>query len=411
MERDYTTIDIRWNVHFSVNGERLSEMLGINLPHNYTTKIRYWSHDRTVPEFTDPFNPYFTSTVMKDFSMPVPRERPCQFGKAFYDMESAVQQIYIGVGNTSYTDNIVPYYLAYELCHSCNLPCDHYKCTDQCQPELDDGYLILTAHLTNLTLDPGELETEEQIFSRFSDYEGESYNDSAYIANRFHVLIKATNDAGLEKVSVSPGVQIDITPPVLVDIEATDPEYDPLVPTEYQWSNSSLAGWWDFEDKESPVFEYNVGIGTLPNTTDVVESHSVGGQTSIVFDDLEGIIQLGKKYFITVEAINAAGLSSFASTAGVTVYVIPPDVSNSTSEPLFCDLWPDTMQRIDVQSVFVTDYQDKIGLTFSGTLEENVYKLGKWMLLQIHKEFKCENHRKRYPSVIRNINQNHLFTD
>ena len=360
-------------------------MLGINLPHNYTTKIRYWSHDQTIPEFTDPFNPYFTSTVMRDFSIPVPRERPCQFGKAFYDMESAVQQIYIGVGNTSYSDNIVPYYLAYELCHSCNLPCDHYKCSDQCQPELDDGYLILKAHLTNLTLDPGELETEEQIFSmfdldealKFSDYETD-LNDTAYMSNRYHILVKAVSEAGLETLSVSPGVQIDITPPILIDIAAVDPEYDPIISTEYQWSNSSLAAWWDFEDKESPMYEYKVAIGTAPNSTDVMLFSSIGTQTTITINNLEGLLKEGSKYYINVEAINAAGLSTFASTGGVYIHTSVPDVSNTTSEPLHTVKWPGDDPE---NAVYITELQDQIGITFDGLLDESVNKLGQWYLI------------------------------
>ena len=67
--------------------------------------------------------------------------------------------------------------------------------------------------------------------------------------------MKTINEAGLESISSSPGVKIDITPPVLDSIEATDPDYDPVIPTAFQMSNRLLAAWWLFEDNGEFVTE------------------------------------------------------------------------------------------------------------------------------------------------------------
>lgn len=210
-----TEMDGLWNVYFSINDTQLVELNGVKLPLNYTIKMRHWTHNKYIPELTDPFNPFHTTSSIKEFTVPLPKTRPCQFGKAFYDMESGVEKIYIGVSNsTEMSDNVGPFHLAHELCHSCELPCDHYKCSEECDPSLDDGYQILTVQMANLTLEPGDAENEEEIFRNvddvagFSDNNVQVSNDTAFISNRYFVLVKVINEAGLERIVSSPGTGI-----------------------------------------------------------------------------------------------------------------------------------------------------------------------------------------------------------
>ena len=103
---------------------------------------------------------------------------------------------------------------------------------------------------------------------------------------------------------------------------------------------------------------------------------SVGTATTVAIQT-DKLLQVFQTYYLTVQAINAAGLCTFASTAGVTIYDNAPDVSNSTSDPLFSISWP-AVNGSDTPSykVYLTERQDVIGLMYSGDLEENVYKLG-----------------------------------
>ena len=71
-------------------------------------------------------------------------------------------------------------------------------------------------------------------------------------------------------------------------------------------------------DTESGVVDYQWGIGTSPNTTDIQPLVSVGVETSGINRDLLGVLKHNETYYVTVVAKNGAGLSASLTSDGVT---------------------------------------------------------------------------------------------
>ena len=369
MSRDLTEYDALWNVVVKFNDAVLCEFEGVNLPANYTIKARHWTYARDVPKAINPFEPPYTSSVIHNMSIPVPRTRPCHFGRQFTDLQSSVQQIYVGVGNdTDYTDNIAEYTPVYRLCHPCEQPCDRLKCDADCSYLTDDDVLILPIHITNLTLHPGDYDTQNYSFASSL---AESDQTLTYTAVRYNVLVKAVNSAGLETIAVSPGIKIDLTPPEVIKVQAVDPRYDPFYPASYQGYNDSLGAWWDVEDIESEIREYFVAIGTAPNLTDIQEFTSVGLDFEVIVTDLGHVLKNGHTYYMCVRAENHAGLVSSGCTDGITVLNEYPSVHNVSVSVLNAQLWTG-----GESSLWVTQQQDSFGIGVSGDVEDGTFIIG-----------------------------------
>jgi hypothetical protein len=117
--------------------------------------------------------------------------------------------------------------------------------------------------------------------------------------------------ADLETVDV-PG---DLTPPVLIRInDGTGADIDT------QKSVNVLAANWAFEDLESGIARYEWAIGTSSGAidtmgwTDVKESMTASHT---------GLYVSGKTYFVSVRATNGAGLSTIATSDGISVDASP----------------------------------------------------------------------------------------
>ena len=131
--------------------------------------------------------------------------------------------------------------------------------------------------------------------------------------------VKVVNEAGFVTVTSSPGIQIDPTPPEPVRLVVVDPEFHMILIATHQGHTDSLAAWWDFEEPESYITGYKVAVGTKPNGTEVLDWTDVGVEIELLIDDLN-LTNL-ETYFFTVEATNAAGLSSISYTDGITVRI------------------------------------------------------------------------------------------
>lgn len=80
------------------------------------------------------------------------------------------------------------------------------------------------------------------------------------------------------------------------------------------------ASWAPASDGQSGIADYQVRIGTAPGQGDLLDWTSTAGQTSFVRSDLD--LQAGQTYFITVRAINGAGLQGpSASSDGIVAAV------------------------------------------------------------------------------------------
>ena len=131
--------------------------------------------------------------------------------------------------------------------------------------------------------------------------------------------IKVVNEAGLETFASSPGVFLDPTPPVPKRIISLDPEFDMTMIATHQGHTDSLAARWEFDEPESHIMRYRVAVGKMPNGTEILDWLDVGLEQNMMLSDL-GLENLAT-YFFTVEATNAAGLSSVEHTEGITVSI------------------------------------------------------------------------------------------
>ena len=100
----------------------------------------------------------------------------------------------------------------------------------------------------------------------------------------------------------------DITPPVMSSV--TDDQYTT--------STTTLHASWSGTDAESGVTGFRCAVGTQPMMADVKPWTDAGTATSA---DIGGLsLAVGQKYYISVRAVNSAGLTSNPlSSAGVTV--------------------------------------------------------------------------------------------
>ena len=125
------------------------------------------------------------------------------------------------------------------------------------------------------------------------------------------------NEAGFTTYASSPGIQIDPTPPQLMQVVAVDPEFHMTLIATHQGHTDSLAAWWEFDEPESYVVSYKVAIGTQPNGTSIMDWLYLGLEEEFSLYGLE--LENWKTYYFTVEATNAAGLTSTGSSDGIMV--------------------------------------------------------------------------------------------
>ena len=119
----------------------------------------------------------------------------------------------------------------------------------------------------------------------------------------YKIVVKAINYAGLQSVVSSMPLTIDDTPPSYT-------EKDDDLPKRYFLSDPSLfhISWGAFEDRESPVESYEIGIGTQAFSDDIYTFTKTGLCTRNSFSDL--VITDNRPYYVTVKAYNMAGLVS-----------------------------------------------------------------------------------------------------
>ena len=146
-------------------------------------------------------------------------------------------------------------------------------------------------------------------------FEGGQYNVSAF----------CINNANLACLSSSVFI-VDNTPPVQSGPIVTGISCDGAL--HYQSDDKSIEGSWPpFTDAESGIQRYYVAIGSQPYQDDIVGFENVYLATRIKRTDLT--LSQGVVYYITVVAVNRAGLSTNISSLGLLIDKTPPLVDNA----------------------------------------------------------------------------------
>ena len=140
---------------------------------------------------------------------------------------------------------------------------------------------------------------------------------------RYVSQITCTNGDGFCSTSSSDGVIVDLTPPnsgLVHDGSSLSADID------YQSSTTFVeTAWTPFEDQESGIIEYRWGLGTTPDDIDAMEFTAVGRMTSGKADNV--LLAQGERYYVTVEAVNGARITSHGWSSGFVVDVSPPELT------------------------------------------------------------------------------------
>ena len=112
---------------------------------------------------------------------------------------------------------------------------------------------------------------------------------------------------------------IDTSPPVLVaPIQQFDVAFSTEEPTIFQGNNDTISASWVFQDPQSGIVDYLWAIGRYPYGDDVQEFVSVGTATRATNSSLVGLLETNTTYYVTVVAVNGAGLRANATSEGIT---------------------------------------------------------------------------------------------
>ena len=146
-----------------------------------------------------------------------------------------------------------------------------------------------------------------------------------FVGGQYNISAYCINNANLARLSSSVFI-VDNTPPVQSGPVVTGISCDGAL--HYQSDDKSIEGSWPpFTDAESGIQRYYVAIGSQPYKDDIVGFENVYLATRIKRTDLT--LSQGVVYYITVVAVNRAGLSTNISSLGLLIDKTPPLADNA----------------------------------------------------------------------------------
>ena len=146
-----------------------------------------------------------------------------------------------------------------------------------------------------------------------------------FVRGQYNISACCVNNANLASSSKSVFI-VDNTPPVQSGPVVTGISCDGAL--HYQSDDKSIEGSWPpFTDAESGIQRYYVAIGSQPYKDDIVGFENVYLATRIKRTDLT--LSQGVVYYITVVAVNRAGLSTNISSLGLLIDKTPPLADNA----------------------------------------------------------------------------------
>jgi hypothetical protein len=177
----------------------------------------------------------------------------CVHGAAFYDGESNIKELWVGVSDiTNNTDSISPMMPYKTFCNLCQPGCN-IGCEKACANKRFEDFEIIDLLIGNLSLIPATVDNSH------GESGGNQLNATTYYLN-----IKAVNFAGQETLVQSKGIMVDTTPPDLQYVRCVDPSNSMDEPTNYQGTNSSMGAYWECSEDVGDIVEYVIQIGTQP---------------------------------------------------------------------------------------------------------------------------------------------------
>jgi hypothetical protein len=306
-----------------------------------------------VPSLPDPFNPPSSFAYIRHITLPATASHPCHYGQPLGDLESPIVSIEACVSSqpTGVCD-VVPFEKKKPLCVACRTPCDQYSCSSDCK---FSEVSIHSFELVNLTLSKGAI-------SQMAD--GMTTMSPVFRPASYYFVLKLTNAAGGESISVSDGVVIDTTGADCLAVYQVDPSWSLTEPALYQGTNTSIAAFWQCDDNISSIVQYWWAIGTNKTLQDIQDYTAIGLVTEILRNGLS--LRQKATYYVSIRIENGAGLYSLWHGDGITVDVEPPEVSNVTIEIMFSEKW------LNHSATERTTSGDRLGIKWSSIADVDV---------------------------------------
>ncbi|CAH1259274.1 ADGRL2 [Branchiostoma lanceolatum] len=140
-----------------------------------------------------------------------------------------------------------------------------------------------------------------------------------YSGHTYYATVRATDYVGLTVASVSQGVTVDVTAPLVTDADIN-------VGGRYLLSSSSVSANWNrvFKDPESGMLCFEWCVGSQPGHCDMMALTKTESEEAMSDCTLDLHLQEGHAYYISVTGYNGSGLSSTASSWAAVVDTSPP---------------------------------------------------------------------------------------
>ncbi|XP_067664253.1 uncharacterized protein [Haliotis asinina] len=349
-KRNIDNVKTTWRTTLFFEGHRKADIEGYAFSGKPSIIYRVHNLNEYKPPVRDPLHPFFAQSLLSYVSVPDTTDKECLHGKPFFDGESGIKEIWMGVGsNASSVDNVIPFQLKSTFC----LPCND-RCMEVCDPNCTVSNLdtldVLSLELKHIALEHSEKlpENNNSDASKLMEYKAPTY----------YISVKAVNFADESTVAISNAFQVDITPPKFEYMMCVDPQHSLDEPTTFIGSNNSVGAFWECNEDVSEIAEYTVQIGSKEGGNDILKATSVGLKRKVGLTLEHAIMDDGKTYYVTVTAINSAGISA-KTTCNVTVLVGAPAVSSVYTQSLFTS-------GLTKHGVALTPSQHKIGLNVHG---------------------------------------------
>ncbi|XP_019632640.1 PREDICTED: uncharacterized protein LOC109476195 [Branchiostoma belcheri] len=307
-----------WSVDLIIDGTGALALSGLPpLPTDAVVTFSVWNFEDFVPDVEDPFYPPTATANFKDVNFPASSDQLCRYGEPFRNGGSAILSFMAGVGTEAFQDDVVSFRRVPDhSCIPCLKDCDNFYCSNDCDGSEATEYHVL---LDNLALDVNSTV--------------EDGADNVTVPAKYYMTIKARTASGRQVVTSSDGVYIDVTPPRFESLFHVDTSWSTDEPSEFQGSNSSIAVRWRAIDMGSKITEYRWAIGTSKGSSDIREFYTIiptdEKDVLAVAEDLEGLLEDGEVYYVTVVALNLAGLEETVYTNGVTVLMTEPNTTSA----------------------------------------------------------------------------------
>ncbi|KAK3101942.1 hypothetical protein FSP39_007535 [Pinctada imbricata] len=130
------------------------------------------------------------------------------------------------------------------------------------------------------------------------------------------ISVWSMNSVGITTKITSASLVVDSTPPVAGNVTC---------PTYVQSSGPVVCSWDSYIDYESFIVSYDISMGTQQGGSDVFSNGTTAGNIfTYAIQDFENELVNGRKYYVTVTAVNAVGLKAYAFSGEIIVDSTPP---------------------------------------------------------------------------------------